>query len=69
MEKIEELCARDCTVLIVTHGLQIVSALASHCLWLDRGEVRLEGSASDVISAYLAEENIEETDPTALEDI
>jgi ABC-type polysaccharide/polyol phosphate transport system ATPase subunit len=69
MEKIAELCARDCTVLIVTHGLQIVSALASQCLWLERGEVRLEGPASDVISAYLADENIEETDPTALEDI
>ena len=69
MEKIAELCARDCTVLIVTHGLQIVSALASHCLWLDRGEVVLEGPASDVISAYLADENIEETDPTALEDM
>ena len=56
MEKITELCASDCTVLIVTHGLQIVSALASQCLWLERGEVRLEGPASDVISAYLADE-------------
>jgi teichoic acid transport system ATP-binding protein len=68
-EKINELCARDCTVLIVSHGLETVRALASRCLWLERGALRFEGAASDVISAYLDEEHIDETDPTAFEDV
>lgn len=69
MEKISELCAADCTVLIVSHGLEVVRALASRCLWIDRGQVRMEADASEVISAYLADEHIEETDVTALEDV
>ena len=69
MEKIGELCSRDCTVLIVSHGLDVVRAMADRCLWIDRGEVRLEAPAADVITAYLADEQIEETDLAALEDI
>ena len=46
-----------------------MKALAERCVWLDRGIVRLEGLAGDVVSAYMAEENIEETSATALEDV
>ncbi len=69
MDKIVELCDRDCTVLIVSHGLEVVRALADQCLWLERGQVRLEAPAGDVISAYLADEHIDETSATALEDV
>ena len=70
MDKIRELCEQqDCTVLIVSHGLEVVKALAERCVWLDRGIVRLEGSADEVVSAYMAEENIEESSATALEDV
>jgi len=70
MGKIVELCQTEhCTVLIVSHGLEVVKALADGCVWLDRGIVRMEGSADDVVSAYMAEENIEETSATALEDV
>ena len=69
MEKIVDLCNRDCTVLIVSHGLEVVRALASSCLWLDRGIVRFEGPARDVIKAYLDDERIDENEATALEDV
>jgi ABC-type polysaccharide/polyol phosphate transport system ATPase subunit len=69
MDKIQELCERDCTVLIVSHGLEVVKTLAEGCVWLDRGTVRYEGSADEVVSAYMAEENIEATSATALEDV
>jgi ABC-type polysaccharide/polyol phosphate transport system ATPase subunit len=66
-DKILELCERDCTVMIVSHGLQVVRKLASQCLWLDEGRVLMKGDADDVVSAYL-----ERFDPaagmTALED-
>jgi teichoic acid transport system ATP-binding protein len=70
MQKIEELCdSQHCTVLIVSHGLEVVRALAERCVWLDRGIVRLEGPADEVVAAYMEDENIEATSATALEDV
>jgi teichoic acid transport system ATP-binding protein len=70
MDKIQELCeSQNCTVLIVSHGLEVVKALAEGCVWLDRGIVRYEGSADEVVSAYMDEENIESSSATALEDV
>lgn len=59
MAKIVELCEAECTVLIVTHGLEIVRMLAERCLWLERGDVRMEGPADEVAGAYLASEGVE----------
>jgi len=70
MEKIRELCDQEhCTVLIVSHGLEVVKALAEGCVWLDRGLVRMQGRADEVVSAYMDEEHIEATSATALEDV
>ncbi len=69
MDKIIELCDRDCTALIVSHGLEVVRQLADWCLWLDRGIVRLEAPASEVIRAYLYEDNIDTAAASALEDV
>jgi teichoic acid transport system ATP-binding protein len=70
MGKIAELCQQEhCTVLIVSHGLEVVKALAERCVWLDRGIVRSEGPAEDVVAEYMAEEHIEATNQTALEDV
>ena len=69
MAKIEELCDRECTVLIVSHGLEVVKALASSCVWLDRGLVRMQGAADEVVGAYLDEERIEVANAAALEDV
>jgi len=69
MGKIVQLCEQDCTVLIVSHGLEVVKALAERCVWLDRGVVHYEGPADEVVAAYMAEENIEATSATALEDV
>ena len=41
----------------------------SGCVWLDRGIVRLEGPADEVVAAYMSDENIEATSATALEDV
>ncbi len=74
-EKIVELCERDCTVMIVSHGLEIVRALAERSLWLEQGEVRMEGPSDEVVGAYLAEQGLAEegedaaADAAALEDV
>ena len=70
MNKIVELCEHDdCTVLIVSHGLEVVKQLATGCVWLDRGIVRAEGSADEVVAEYMSEEHIAATSATALEDV
>jgi teichoic acid transport system ATP-binding protein len=70
MDKIRELCDNQrCTVLIVSHGLEVVKALAERCVWLDRGIVKLEGPADEVVGAYMSDEQIDATNPTVLEDV
>jgi ABC-type polysaccharide/polyol phosphate transport system ATPase subunit len=53
--KIAELCERDCTVMLVSHGMQIVRQLAERCLWLQEGRARMEGPGDEVVATYLEE--------------
>jgi len=70
MQKIAELCdTGDCTVLIVSHGLEVVKELAQYAIWLDRGTLLMDGRADQVIDAYFEEEDIEQEEATALEDV
>jgi len=43
------------TILFVTHALDIARDLCDRALWLDAGQVREHGPASQVIDAYRAE--------------
>jgi ABC-type polysaccharide/polyol phosphate transport system ATPase subunit len=75
MEKIVELCERDCTVLIVSHGLEIVRMLADRTLWLQQGQTYMEGPSDEIVEAYMEEQGIEVEDTgttaeaAALEDV
>ncbi|MGB5464453.1 MAG: ABC transporter ATP-binding protein [Sedimenticolaceae bacterium] len=40
------------TVVFCSHNLYQVKSLCDQALWLDRGEVRLRGSAEDAVEAY-----------------
>ena len=44
-------------------------AARRRCVWLDRGIVRAEGPADEVVAAYMADEHIAATSATALEDV
>jgi ABC-type polysaccharide/polyol phosphate transport system ATPase subunit len=59
----------DCTVLIVSHGLEVVKELAQYAIWLDRGTLLMDGRADQVIDAYFDEEDIQPEEATALEDV
>jgi len=67
-DKLVDLCGHDCTVMIISHGLQLVSMLAERCVWLEHGQVRKEGPAEDVVDAYLNSEDLAVDDPTGTED-
>lgn len=40
------------TTLLVTHDSDIVASLCSHAIWLDHGEIKIAGTAMEVIEQY-----------------
>lgn len=49
---IRERSASGCTVVLVSHSMAIVTSVCDRVIWLDRGEVRGEGTADAVCDAY-----------------
>ena len=49
----EDLRSGGRTVLFVSHNLAAVESLCSRAIWIDKGEVRMDGSAREVIRTYL----------------
>lgn len=47
-----ELLDRAGTIVFVSHSLQQVAEFCDRALWLERGSVRLIGSAEEVVAAY-----------------
>jgi lipopolysaccharide transport system ATP-binding protein len=41
------------TVIFVSHNMASVRALCNRALWLDHGQIRMQGNSLDVIQAYL----------------
>ncbi len=54
LAKIRELQNRGATIILVTHAPKQVEELCHHAVWLDRGEVRMQGPAREVAQAYAA---------------
>lgn len=46
------------TLLFVSHDVGAVTGLCSRAVWLDKGNVRLDGPAKEVVEAYLAEQHV-----------
>jgi lipopolysaccharide transport system ATP-binding protein len=49
----ENLRARARTVLFVSHNLAAVENLCQRCIWIDGGQVRMDGETRDVIKTYM----------------
>jgi ABC-type polysaccharide/polyol phosphate transport system ATPase subunit len=54
--RIDHLRSHGVTFILVSHDLQAVRRLCSRVIWLDRGHLRADGPAEDVISAYLTDQ-------------
>jgi ABC-type polysaccharide/polyol phosphate transport system ATPase subunit len=52
-KKMWELCGGGRTIVIVSHGLSAVRAMASNALWLHQGRVIEFGDPDDVIAKYM----------------
>lgn len=68
MDKLVDLCGHDCTVMIISHGLELIALLAERCVWLDTGQVVQEGPAEDVVEAYLNSDDLTGDEPAVFED-
>lgn len=68
MDKLVDLCGHDCTVMIISHGLQLITMLAERCVWLESGQVVGEGPAEDVVDAYLNSDDLTGDEPEVFED-
>ncbi|MDP9392759.1 MAG: ABC transporter ATP-binding protein, partial [Actinomycetota bacterium] len=51
-ERMHELREEAGTVFLVSHHLDVITDTCNRALWLDRGELRMDGSAEDVVDAY-----------------
>jgi ABC-type polysaccharide/polyol phosphate transport system ATPase subunit len=63
----EDLRTGGRTVLFVSHNMAAVENLCSRGLWIDRGQLCLDGEAKDVIRAYLGSFGAEEASGDGLQ--
>ncbi|MBC7078042.1 MAG: ABC transporter ATP-binding protein, partial [Synergistales bacterium] len=52
LAKIRELQKRGTTIIFVSHSPKQVEELCDLAVWLDKGEIRIQGSAREVARAY-----------------
>lgn len=53
--KLEELAKSNMTIVIVSHSLDSLRKLCDRAIWINDGEVAMDGNANKVIDAYLKE--------------
>lgn len=53
--KLEELRDSDKTIVIVTHNLDSIKKLCNRAIWINDGEIKMDGNCSEIIDAYLKE--------------
>ena len=52
LAKMEEITGFGRTVLFVGHNLAMISASCNRAIWLERGKIRAEGDAIEIVRAY-----------------
>ena len=50
--KMQELCAQDRTVVLVSHALGTIKELCDVAIWLEQGELQMWDDADSVVDAY-----------------
>lgn len=51
-ERIQEMMERAKAVIIVTHSMQFVEQVCTRAIWIDKGEIRQDGDAEEVVKEY-----------------
>jgi lipopolysaccharide transport system ATP-binding protein len=53
--KMEEVAGSGRTLFFVSHNMGMVTGLCSRAIWLDHGQIRMDGDPQEVVEAYLSE--------------
>ena len=53
-QRMKELMKKSKILILVTHAMQTAVDLCNRCIWLDRGEILMDGSPKEVTEAYIA---------------
>ena len=51
-ERINAMISDDTTVIIVSHSIEQIERLCKHCMWLEKGKIKMIGDAAEVCNAY-----------------
>lgn len=51
-ERINKMMQDDTTVIIVSHSIEQIERLCKHCVWLEKGRVKMIGETAEVCNAY-----------------
>lgn len=51
-DRISSLMEGGTSIVLVSHGLEMVKAVADSVMWMDHGREKMAGSAEDVVEAY-----------------
>ncbi len=54
-KRINSMINDDTTVIIVSHSIEQIERLCKHCLWLEKGRVKMIGDTKTVCDAYKAQ--------------
>jgi ABC-type polysaccharide/polyol phosphate transport system ATPase subunit len=52
LARMNEFRSQGVTVFFVTHGLDIIKTLCERTVWLDAGQIRMDGETEEVIQAF-----------------
>lgn len=51
-QRIKSMIDDDTTVIIVSHSIEQIERLCKHCVWLEKGKIKMLGDAETVCAAY-----------------
>ncbi len=51
-DRINSMINDDTTVIIVSHSIEQIERLCKHCMWLEKGKIKMIGEAAEVCNAY-----------------
>ncbi len=51
-KRIAEMMNDNTTVIVVSHSIEQIERLCKHCMWLEKGKVKMIGETAEVCNAY-----------------
>ena len=53
-DKMKEFMKKAKAIVIASHSMKMITDLCDKCLWLEKGKIKMEGNASNIVKLYSA---------------